>query len=477
MLAPLPLACHSARAQSSFPGADEWAEAIVEQSTPKWKGPVVPAPAPRERPAAATMARSTFHPLAVHAEAGVGPRRIHNALAALERAQATLDAAGWPAPYPDGGRGATSGFDLYLVRRGAPAATAFRDAPIPWLALDAASTFAVMDPQVPDDTLAACVTAAYAEAVLLGQDPAEARAWRRATGAWLAYLVTGQFGCDDAVTIQQREPWRSWIAGGARHGAGGGLLLALLSEIHDGGSGTFIREVWQLTRQLSGLDAHTYRGSPDLWMALERAVSRSEDDLRAELANLGVARFFAGVPERETAASYDVLRALGPRAAPPVSDTVAWGQLPEHFPPADPPLEPFGSRYYMVDVSDAPPSSQLRVWLRGEYGVEWSLVAVRLDDEGKELRRLLAPGRREPRSYLPVELFSDTDRVLLVVTNLSSRLPDADIPDENVRSFRLIVDQGPGDDDPGHRKASGDEPSDPSSSGRNPGDPPRSGER
>jgi hypothetical protein len=40
----------------------------------------------------------------------------------------------------------------------------------------------------------------------------------------------------------------------------------------------------------------------------------------------------------------------------------------------------------------------------------------------------------------------DTDQVILVVTNLSSRLPDADEPDENIRSFKLIASETAGEE-------------------------------
>ena len=55
-----------------------------------------------------------------------------------------------------------------------------------------------------------------------------------------------------------------------------------------------------------------------------------------------------------------------------------------------------------------------------------------------------APVRQtNPRSYIPLELTDDeTASVLIVVTNLGHRIVDADEPDDQVRSFRLIVDDG-----------------------------------
>lgn len=115
--------------------------------------------------------------------------------------------------------------------------------------------------------------------------------------------------------------------------------------------------------------------------------------------------------------------------------------MPAHT-PAGVPLEVFGSAYAWVDVRGAPPGSRLRVWLRGEYGVEWALTGSRIAEDGRELQgHVSAPPRRgDRRSYLPVELTPETTHVMVSVTNLSHRLPDADDPDPNARAYRLIFD-------------------------------------
>ena len=82
---------------------------------------------------------------------------------------------------------------------------AYSDGVVPWTYLDRASVFAVVSPNVPSAWIEACVTEAYARAMLLSADPAEARTWRRATAAWLTWELTGRFGCDDAVHEQQQQ--------------------------------------------------------------------------------------------------------------------------------------------------------------------------------------------------------------------------------------------------------------------------------
>ena len=101
-------------------------------------------------------------------------------------------------------------------------------------------------------------------------------------------------------------------------------------------------------------------------------------------------------------------------------------------------IEPTGSYYAEVDVRGAPAGSRLRVFLRGEFGVAWSLAAARLGPNGEELGRMSAPPRRgTPRSYLPVELGAGTATVVIAVTNLGREPRDAlHFPVPNVDGLR-----------------------------------------
>jgi hypothetical protein len=424
----------------------EYAKAFVEATTPRWDGQTVTWPEPQPRPARAVHTlRSLEWPVNVHGGSHLPPSRLEAALEALEAAAAWLDHGGWPAPLPDGGRGGTGGFDLYLTPLEQGLVGAFMDAPVAWSHYDAASTFAVVDPAAPGDSLAACVTSAYVQAMVFGQDPAEAPPWRQATGTLAAWLLTGEWGCTNSADQPQRDPWRAWVGDGDRtdESAGGALLLAMLSERMDGGRGSFVRDLWQVARQRS-IGTDDLRGIPDLWQAIGLLLDMAEQDVDETLADLAVARYFAGARDRH--APFVALRGLGPEATVPLAWRTGWQALPARSPPADPPLEPTGCAHALVDVEGAPDDSVLRIWMRGEYGVRWSLTAVRLDAEGRELSRMTAPDRKVPHSYLPVQLTEGTAHVLIVVTNLSSRLPDADIPDENVRSFQLTVDRGSPED-------------------------------
>ncbi len=428
------LSAGSASAQSEIAEIGELAETIVAMTSPVWKGPRVSAPTPADRPAEASIAVvSARAPFAVHAQTGVTLETAEAAGRALELAMGQFAEMGWPGPISDGGLGEGAGFDLYLARE--PAMTeAYSDDLVPWSYLDRASTFAVVDPLVPAEALDACVTNAYAEAVLLAMDPAEARTWRKATAAWLTWELVGQFGCQSLLDVQQSEPHRSWIAGAAGSGAAGAPLLAYLAARHGDGSGKFVREVWELASQRTW-EGEALRAEPDLWAAFQTAIELSGDTVHENIEDLAVARYLAG-----NGGHPGVLgAAFGKDARVSLSGRI--GHLPSRVTQTKP-LQPYGSGYVLLSLSTEPRPARLKVWLRGEYGVIWSLVVVQLDAQGHELARMSAPHtEREPRAYMPVELLAQTEQVLFVITNLANRLPDADEADIQERAFQLTVDQ------------------------------------
>ena len=424
----------SGQAEDDLLGTDDIAEAIVSMTRPVWTGPRTPGPAEVTRPSDASITiRSTSALLAVHGGPGVAPKTMGRVMEALEYARSQLETMGWPSPVPDADLGGGPELDLYLSPARLPTA-AHSDGAVWWTYLDRASAFAVIDPETPNQAIEACVTAAYAEALLLSMDPAEARAWRRATAAWLTWVLTGRFGCEDAVWEQQAEPYRSWVRGGAAEGAGGALLLAYLSARHDDGDWRFVRDAWELSSQRTW-EGDGLRAEPDLWAAIETSVERSGDRLLDNIEELAVLRWFVGRGKSKSV----LIAAIDSDAKVPASRHLK--RLPTRA-SATIALRPFGSAYLILEGSAWTPGESLRAWMRGEYGVRWSFVAVQLDENGTELRRIAAPHTGPtPTAYIPIELDSRTRQVLFVVTNLSSRLPDADEPEVNQRSFELIVDR------------------------------------
>lgn len=426
---------------------DELAESIADSLSPRWAGPRTPWPARRARPETSGVVRSQEAPIALHLGDAILPEDATEVLAALEFTHRWLESNGWPTPLPDGGAGGTAETDVYfahgLAEEGERLAFAAHEVSIPWAGTDAATTFAGVDAGVDAGRLTACVVSAYAQAALLGADPAEANAWRVATGDYLAWLLTGDFGCsDDGLVAHQRAGGRTWVSSAPDSGEGGALFLALLSARTDGLSGRFIRDLWSGAPQRTW-EGDELRASPDLWQVMHVVMEQGDDPLQRLIEEMGVARYFIGDAQRRAGAPIPLLATLPSEASVRVLGRTRYEELPRRFEPRGLELEPHGSAYVEVDVSEAEPGSQLRIWLRGEVGVAWSLTAVRLAEDGTERGRVRAPVRlRTPRAYIPLEIADEeTHSVLIVVTNLGGRLVDADTTDESVRSFRLILDR------------------------------------
>jgi hypothetical protein len=457
---------------------DSWATAVADSLAPRWAGPRVDWPEVRPRPEVAGRLDSPLHPVSVQVGRHIDAERASTVMRALETAHGWMERRGWPTPVPDGGYGGTPGFDLYLVERplpdpdtdleteeaaaeaevdGVPAedvgiasARPIRvsyDAPLVFGGLDAVAPFAILDAGVAPSRLEPCAISAYVQASLLGVDPAEAPAWRIATGDYVAWLLTGYFGCGDGISRQQRQSGRSWISSAPDSGEGGALFLAMLSARTDGLTGDFIRDLWSGAPQLTW-EGERLRAAPDMWQVVYTVMEVGQDPLPRLIEEMGVSRYFAGSERRRVGAPMELLRSLPDGAEVPVLGEASFDELPRRFEPSGLELEPQGSAYVLVDTTSAPAGSVLRVWMRGEYGVGWSLTAVRLAADGSERGRVRAPVRpRTPRSYIPLELTDDhTASVLLVVTNMGGRLVDADEPDDQVRAFELIIDRQPGVD-------------------------------
>ncbi|MCA9535605.1 MAG: hypothetical protein KC593_18090 [Myxococcales bacterium] len=438
-------------------GLHDWASAVVLGSGSRWVGERVPEHAAEARPASAVRALSELAELSVHAGEEVSQASVERALRGMEAMHQLLVSEGWPLPLADGGRGDTAGFDLYFVE-GEAVAAGF-DQRAPYTFLDRASTFARLPAWLTGDAVASCAASAYAEALLFSMDPAEAESWRRATAAYLTHRLTGRWGCLDEALASQLESAEAFVAyADEPPNAGGALLLTALAERHESTPGEFVASLWDLASQRTW-EGEGYRGSPDLWEAIETVLRVSEDPLPSALETIALDRYLAG--PRATPSSPAWARALEPTAIPSATLELVTSALRSHPPSSgelDPPLEvePTGSYYALVHVDEAPPQSRLRVFLRAEFGVAWSLAVARLGSEGQELGRMSAPPRRgTPRSYLPVELGDDTAWVLVAVTNLGREgsdarrtpVPNVDATRSEAHALRLVFELV--SDDPG----------------------------
>jgi hypothetical protein len=373
-------------------------------------------------------------PVCAHAGRAVTRQRVERVLEALEAAYDWLAEEGWPLPYPDGGAGGSSDFDLYLVPGLDHAADARLEAPIAWSSFDAATSYGLLDGGLADSALGRCALTALATAALLGHDPVETQGVPRAGGGFATWLATGVFGCDDTVGDAQRAPELGPVGDGDEQSAVLSLWLAMISRRHDGGSGRFVRELFALAQKHSERPSALHT-SPSFFQAFSAVLEKAGESLDQSAAELAVARYFA-----EPASSDGLLPAMERAAKVPTALAPQLSSLPKHLPGCQPPLALYGSAYTRVPTRGAPQGARVLVWLRGEPAARWSLIALRLDEKGHELGRVEAPARRVPESFFPVELTSDTSEVLLVVTALPFQHLDERSNEDEPYCFQLIVD-------------------------------------
>jgi hypothetical protein len=214
----------------------------------------------------------------------------------------------------------------------------------------------------------------------------------------------------------------------------GGGSADLWARIAARTSDDFVRDVWDFARQRTPARV-TLRGEPDVFRALAKALNARGLDVGDVM---------------ETLAADQALLAMedGARYRSEQLGSVAWAALPEHS-RVSAPLAPYESATMRVETRGATPGEKLRVWCDGEYGVDWSVAAIRLDDAGREIGRVSAPRRTaKRRRYFLVELDRETAEVVLVATNLGSTTPDPDLPSTEARAVKFIVDRsvaaGPG---------------------------------
>jgi hypothetical protein len=436
-------ACAQARADGAIDAWASWALA------PKvWKGQTVLAPELAPRPSGAFAHIVPLDaPLCLQLPAATSAARAERIARASVEAYALLREIGWPLPAPDGGRGDSTASDVYVVPRAqCSAACAFIDADAPLSDFDAADTFAEIADDVPASQLPACAQSALAQAGLRAIDPAEAESWVRASAELSVWLASGRFGCEDALLEGQRAPELGFLNADPASASGGALWLGVLDErVHgnDRTPGAWLRSLWESTRQRSrGLvDPDRLRSSPDLWEVLKQTLEAQHLALEDELIEFEVARYFAGPAARKAQAPYRLLAALPSDAGVPVTRELRAAESAAHLHDL-PALHSLGSAYVRVALPADLRRRQLQVWLRGELGPRWSLTAVRLDANGRELGRTSAPPRDQPSAYIPVALDQGTSQVVLVIASLPRTTPDADLPLDEAHGYELIVGLG-----------------------------------
>lgn len=395
-----------------------------------WAGPIVDAPVIFPRPAAPHLASSADDRFHLHGEA----HRIRDRMAvlgALDHAHEVLLRLGFSPPIPDGGRGGTQGFDLYFVDEPI-GAEARSDGLDPLASLDAAMAYGVVGNDVPPRLIPACVVDAYAQAALLGLDPAESPRIRRALSAFITYQTLGIAGCEDAIDAWQFAPEEGPFSESLHEGAGGVLFLLVL-DARWGGEGRIPAEVLSLARQLTW-DGSSLRASPDFWEALEAIAQAKQDRFADLLVGLAIDRLFTG----EYAARPELRSIPAPHAfrrGRPRTYSFHTGASPRG-------VAPGGAIHAEFRLEGLEEGDALNCWVDGEFGFQFTLAALAFDEENRELRRFVSPpGGSNHRAFVPFIVPEGAHRIRLIGISLGFERPDEDLPPPVARRARFILER------------------------------------
>ncbi|WP_437484638.1 hypothetical protein WME75_45415 [Sorangium sp. So ce1014] len=383
-------------APSAQPGAPP-----DEAASPPAEGrPVVsPVQRPDERDAPQRACSFTL-PVCVHAPADVPGAALLESLAHLEAAMRAYDALGLPRPLPDGARGGSPSYDLYLKRgpRRSPARVG-HDLRAVGERFDAASAFAfIAAPGRGGCTSASDAAYALGHAVAVRLDAGAEEGALAMAASYLA-AIAAPCAAEELAAIDafQRAPERA-LTGAALGALDGALLLPwYLDDAY--GTGTPAQVAMSLlaiAAQSTPAGAARFRAEPDTFDALRASLRSRGEDLDDLLLELAIARAFLG--SRSDGAHLSDAERFGDFGRVRFEWSLPYATLPRRVAPLRP-IEPTGATYVWLDLSAE--NAGARPDLKAAeitFVADWELPAlfrwaiVKVDRQGAEAGRVEVAG-------------------------------------------------------------------------------------
>jgi len=392
-----------------------------------------------------TRPACSFHyPVCVHAGRKVASSSILGTLADLERAAALLmGGMGLPAPLEDGKLGGGPAFDLYLVPARSIGDAAKSQAPISVLtgrddvlpaSVDRASAFGLLRQDLTAGSMRRNLVArALASAIGWRIDAAESAAVRESNAAYLAEMVAPcSVVTSELIDDFQSHPERGVASAGSGLPAAAMVLPWYLDLTLGGGSpGSVPTALGVIAAQRTAGGSWLWNNEPDLFDALRGSLKArtppiSIDDLWMELS---IARLFMGTrddgvhfAETATAGTYGRIR---------FDWSLPYASLPRRVSP-ERPIDPSGSTYIWIDLSDAPKGARLAFHLEWEGPVPFRWALLRIDRDGFESSRvIITPQQKSMSAEKNLDALDGLAGVALVGVNVGDlRSDDPFDPDE-----------------------------------------------
>lgn len=357
--------------------------------------------------------RSWRAPVDVHVMQGVD---AETALAALADAEAVMDAleqrTGIALPLPDGDRGGTPSFDLYLRRGGtaAPTGGALPDRLVYGGFWDRATAFGEVDAARDPSARRRLVAQAIAEGCVYAAKADHPIGFVRAMAASLARRATGSALDPDDVREFQREPTRAWWSDDARSPAahrGSAVVLDAMAARWDDDRGTFLRGLLEAPVQRTPPGWARLWNEPDVMEVLKR-VTRDEP------------RGFWGA----LVSSASARMVLDPPLAAAPARVARWPELPAWTLVTG--VAPTGHASMALDLGDAPLRAAVGVWVHASPYHRWVASVLRLDRDGRVMgsvdSELISTGEWSAQ----VDALEGVAKLVVVVVSAGDELVDPD---------------------------------------------------
>ncbi len=408
-----------------------------------------------QRPKTEAAMCSFQEPICIHAATGTTEQAVVQALATAERAMRLFRGLGLPPPMPDGSRGGSSAFDVYL---GSPSQLA----PDPFVApnfgsrahvdpvpasvgFDRPASYATVFPGRPgpacgfDSDIARVVS----QGMILAIDGGIQEGLLAAHSSWLAHAAAPCAPLAlEAIDRVQRRPDLAIVAASADSLSGNMLFPWFLDDVYGTGThGAVMTALFATSCQLTPSGNRFYVNEPDTFDALRQVTLDRQMNFGELLIEYAIARAFMG--DRSDAAHLVDVDWLDTLGRVRFEWAFGWKDLPKRVAPAYP-LEPTGAAYIWVDLADKPANAEALIVADWEATHVFQWAVVRMDESGREIGRHLLGGIfGEAQAQLQLRDLSETAALLIVGTHEGnddrSRAYDPESGAPRVASYMVTV--------------------------------------
>ena len=417
------------QAKADRPFIEDLAAGLAALSPLEWTGPRVDHPEESLRPDSSGSLRSEYLPISIHWD-GRKHRAIRGSRKRLASRRRGLSFIGQPsngrAWCPTVGGEATEIWIFYLKHGPGYVVQVASDSPILWSFLDRASTFGTLTIGSDHKDLAPCISLALFETMLLAMEPAESHGFRRATSRWLNSYLHQTNACQLHTDTENEELAES--SADSLQMLGGRKFFECIHGALDNDPDSTLM-LWQGARQRTW-EGTRLRAEPSLWSVLKVLLEAHEISVENLIANCA----------KNAAVRQITSQSASSEADPKKGDSagLSSGRKTLRLKASGAPLQGYETRTRVLEIPKNLQEKELRIWLRGEFGVKWVLQATQLSSTGIVLSNVRTPSRRKPHAYLPTQITKEAQKILIQVTNFPDKYP----PPQHggfLRSYHLVV--------------------------------------